>query len=171
MKGQTQVAATARGSRTTGTVKRGAAALVFLTLLFTGTHAVAKPPSVEEKYSEQYVRSHLVAAKTTPQQAEEAFGKPHKVNRNVSQRGATETWTYERVQEGAQGSARKTLGALRKLSIAGIANIPGVGTATQAENKVNAASDVAKSGNSGAGPASSLTITFRDGVLSSYSLD
>ncbi|MDR6842743.1 hypothetical protein [Pseudoxanthomonas sacheonensis] len=147
---------------------------VFFGLAIASPLINAKEPSVAQKYDRQYVRANLVKGKTTPDEVKQKFGKPHEVETRTNEDGDYEDWIYIRSEEGARGlfnKARNKLSAVSGLS----GGRGGTSTADNAlettETKANIAGDLANSEKNGSGrPAEKLYIHFKDGVLSSFTL-
>ena len=113
--------------------------LLFVLALSVLGPAVAKPPSLDTKYSEPYIKANLIVDKTTMQQVLEAFGEPTARDRTrgmgLSQRQRTEeTWKYDRGDEKAKPGV---LAMIRRKSGAVVSLLGGGNSAASAASDVH----------------------------------
>lgn len=78
--------------------------LALLALVAFSAAVGAKPPGIDTKYSEKYIRANLIVAKTTAEQVRDKFGEPAMRDRKrgigLSQDDIEwETWEYRRDDE------------------------------------------------------------------------
>lgn len=144
---------------------------VLLVLLGCATalpSADAKPPSVDQKYSAEYIRSHVVIGKTTSEEVEAMFGKPHDVSGSMSTGGGSTTWRYSRSEE---KSAGKLLSSIRS-KVGSAADLIGenayeiVGATYEAQRKLNDVNNLTGAG-SGSAKYATIYFSFKNNVVDS----
>lgn len=160
--------------------------MILLGLLAFSAGVLGKPPGLDTKYSESYIKANLVVGKTTIAEVRERFGEP--TSRDHSSRiGLTgskresEYWTYDRRDEKTKGSlldqaraklggAASLLGGTRLGAAASEANRQGTRAAVEVSSRTSGAKDLL-----GAEPAADpgrvvrMTIHFDSGVVNSVS--
>ncbi len=160
--------------------------LALLALVAFSAAAGAKPPSLDTKYTESYIKANLVVGKTTIAEVRERFGEPTSRDRNRSigltgAKSESEYWTYDRRDEKTKGSlfdqARTKLGGAASLfggtrlgAAASKANYRGSVADVEVNSRVSGAKDLL-----GTEPAANpdqvirVTIHFDEGVVDSVS--
>jgi hypothetical protein len=145
--------------------------------------ALASAPDVDTKYTAAYVRANVVKDKTTASEVKERLGKPANVSRTASDSGDAETWIYHKSSEGSKGFfsslSKRAGGALNAIgrTSAGSSAISPVRDAQATAGNAQYTSDEVKQAvgpedsNGDDTPYSTISIQFRNGIVTGYILE
>ncbi|MBS7456849.1 hypothetical protein [Coralloluteibacterium stylophorae] len=114
-------------------VRDAMATMLLVVTLMTMPQAMAADVPAAEKYSQQYVLSHIVIGTTTREQVRAAFGEPHQSQGGIVDGVVRADWTYYQRNESMQARTSRARGFLRSAA----AFLPGNSETRAAINDAN----------------------------------